>query len=179
MPIAKVNLSENNVNAQIDLESLLGGMAKNPAVQEVFFQMALDKLNDRLDKGVGVNGKPLKDYSEEYTNSLAYNAFGKDGTVNMQLSGDMLASLNISNKDPKAFTISFSADESPKAFAHMTGYRGHPHLDGKVKPREFFGWTDKELKEIANKIKPNTNSEQTSTVTDVQILTLVERLLGG
>lgn len=177
MPIAKSNLDKSDVNVEIDLEKLLGGAAKNQAVQEVFFQAAFDRLIDRLDKGLGVNGKSLGKYSKSYKDSLEFAAFGKGSDVNMQLTSEMVNSLKIKSDDVNKFKIGFEGEfNNNKAFAHMTGYAGHPTLDGKVSPRVFFGWTDSELKAIAKELKPQ--NEATQRVSDTAIVNLLNRLLG-
>jgi hypothetical protein len=176
MAIAKTNLSQQDVNVEIDLEKLLGSAAKNQAVQEVFFQAAFDRMLERLDQGVDVNGKALPKYSSAYKKSLEYAAFGKDGTVNMQLTTEMVNSLKIKSDDINKFKIGFEGDvNNAKAYAHMTGYKSHPVLDGKVKPRNFFGWSDKDLKAIASEIKPQNDSKQ--SVSDAAIIKLLDKLL--
>ena len=176
MAIAKPNLSQSDVNVEIDLEKLLGSSAKNEAVREVFFQAAFDRMLERLDNGLDVNGKALPKYSKAYKGSLEYAAFGKDGTVNMQLTTEMVNSLKIKSDDINKFKIGFDGEfNNTKAFAHMTGYKNHPILDGKVKPRNFFGWTDKELKSIANEIKPQNDSS--GSVSDSAVLKLLDKLL--
>jgi hypothetical protein len=172
----KLNLNESEVSQTIDLGSLLGkGAAKNETLRETFFQLAYDKLLERLSVGRGVDGKILPKYSKAYKNSLAYAAFGKDGTVNMQLTGDMINSVSILKKDSNNITVGFSKTESAKAYGHITGFEGHPTLDGKVKPREFFGWTDKELNDIAKEIKPQVNNKE--LISDALILKVLDKVL--
>lgn len=178
MKLSKTKLSEDEVSTEINLEKLLGSQSKNREVREAFFQVAYDKLLERLDQGIGADGKKLGKYSKAYMDSLAYAAFGKDSTVNMQLSGDMISSIDIVNQDDKKMKVAFKGqDENAKAFAHMTGFQGHPTLDGKVKPRKFFGWSDDELLEIAQEFKPRQETRQ-SAVSDAQIISLFDRLFG-
>lgn len=175
MPIQKRNLSQSEVSIEIDIEKLLGGVAKNQAVREVFFQAAFDKMLSRLDNGIGADGKPLPKYSKAYKDSLEYHVYGKDGVVNMQLTGGMVNSLEIKKSDDKKMTVGFSGDEeNAKAYGHITGFVGHPTLDGKVKPRNFFGWTDSELVAIASDLKPSPQDE--SKINDSKILSLLDRL---
>lgn len=178
MPIQKTNLdNKDEVSIDIDLERLLGGAANNREVREVFFQAAFDLMVDKLDNGIGADGSSLKPaYSKSYKNSLEYEVFGKDGTVNMQLTGGMVQSLNILAQNATTMKVGFEGEESVKAFAHMTGYEGHPTLDGKVKPRKFFGWKDSELIKIAEDLKPAANRNQ-SSLSDSKILNLLDRLL--
>jgi hypothetical protein len=178
MAIQKRKLSQSEVSIEIDLEKLLGGMAKDQAVREVFFQAAFDKMLERLDEGVGADGKNLPKYSKAYKDSLEYIVYGKDGTVNMQLTGGMVNSIDILKSNDKKMTVGFKGDEeNAKAYGHLTGFAGHPTLDGKVKPRNFFGWTDTELIAIASDLK-STNQNDESRINDSKILSLLDRLVG-
>lgn len=177
MAIAKINLKESDVNAEINLEELIGPAARNEAVREVFFQAAFDALLTRLDQGKSVDGKNLPKYSKAYKESLDFAAFGKSDTVNMQLTSEMINSLAIKSENPKKFKIGFTEDiHNAKAYAHMTGYEGHPVLAGKVKPRNFFGWQDKELRAIAREIKGS--ADGADAISDNQVLKLLDRLIG-
>lgn len=176
MALTKLNENKDNLTVDIDIEKLLGSASKNEVIRETFFQLAYDSLLDRLDKGLSVDNKPLKAYSKSYKESLAYDVFGKDGTVNMELSGDMINSIVIKKQNSKTMTIGFdSKEESNKAYGHMTGMEGHPTLEGKVKPRNFFGWSDKELNNIAKELKPAI--KEADLVSDAKLLSLIDRLL--
>ncbi len=177
MPLQKKKLSEDEVSIEIDIESLLGSSARDSSVKETFFQLAFDKMLERLDNGIGADGKKLDKYSKAYMNSLEFAAFGKDKTVNMQLTGGMVNSLRILNSTNSKMKVGFEGEESVKAYAHMTGFKGHPTLDGKVSPRNFFGWTDKELQAIAREFKPQ-NESASDLVKDEVILRLIDRLVG-
>lgn len=177
MSLQKKTLEENEVSTEINLNKLLGDLSKNESVRAVFFEAALGRLEERLSEGRGVNGE-LAPYSESYKDSLAFKVFGKSSTVNMQLTGDMFAAINV--LDSKGDNLKIGIDdelEAAKAYGHMTGMKGHPTLDGKVKKRNWFGWTDKELTEIANSIKPEVNKK--NTISDEKALLLLDRLLSG
>lgn len=176
MPIATPKITENDVSVEINLEKLLGPVAKNDAIREVFFQTAFDQMLERLDKGIDVDGKSLGKYSKAYKNSLEFQSFRKSDTVNMQLTSEMVNSLAVQNDSPTKFKIGFTGDfNNTKAFAHMTGYAGHPVLAGKVKPRNFFGWSDKTLKQIAADIGPFQGTKEDIT-NQSQILNLLTKL---
>lgn len=178
MAIQTKKLSQSQVSIDINIEKLLGGSAKNQAVREVFFQAAFDKMLARLDNGIGADGKPLAKYSKKYKDSLEYHVYGKDGTVNMQLTSGMVNSLDIIKTDDKKMTVGFVGDdENAKAYAHMTGFKGHPTLEGKVKARNFFGWTDTELIAIASELRPSNQGDE-SKINDSKILSLLDRLTG-
>lgn len=177
MALQKPTLKQTEVSTDINLEQILGKLSQNESVRTVFFEAALEKLQQRLDSGRGVDGK-LAEYSTAYKNSLAYKVFGKTSTVNMQLSGDMLTAVVEldSSKDKMKIGINDQI-EAAKAYGHMTGMKGHPTLEGKMPVRNWFGWTDAELIKIANAIKPEVKSQQ--TITDIAALKLLDRLLSG
>lgn len=176
MALSKLNKDKDNLTIDINIEKLLGSASNNEVIRETFFQLAYDKLVDRLDKGLSVDNKPLKGYSASYKGSLAYDVFGKDGTVDMQLTGDMISSIDIKKQNSTTLTVGFgSKEESNKAYGHMTGMEGHPTLEGKVRPRNFFGWSDKELNDIARELRPAIS--KANLVSDAKLLTLIDRLL--
>lgn len=178
MSIVKKKTTEKDVSVEINLEKLLGGQAKNRDIREAFFQVAYDKWLENLDNGIGADGKRLAKYSKSYKDSLAFLAFGKDNTVNMQLTGGMVASVEIQKQSDKSIKVGFVGDEeNAKAYAHMTGFQGHPTLEGKVPIRNFFGWSDDDLLKIAKEFKPNNKSEP--NVKDEKILNLIDRLINN
>jgi hypothetical protein len=176
MALQTQTLKETEVSTEIDLEKLLGASARNESVRAVFYEAAIELLQKRLDEGRSVNGQ-LGNYSKSYKDSLAFKVFGKSNPVNMKLSGDMLAS--ITELDSKGLSMKIGINdeiEASKAYAHMTGFKDHPTLDGKVRKREWFGWTDKELKSIADAIKPEVNKK--NTISDAIALKLLDKLSG-
>lgn len=177
--LIKSKLSESDVSVEIDIEALLGSSAKNQAVRETFAQMAFDRMFERLESGVDVDGKKMAGYSQSYINSKEFKAYGKDkNSVNMQLTGGMAYSVDILNQSNTKMKLGFvGEDEIVKAYAHMTGYKGHPTLAGKVPVRKFFGWTEKDLKEISDNLRPDTPSKK-EKIKDAMILDLISRLVG-
>lgn len=169
MPIQKKKNSLDEVSTDINLKELLGGLSKDRDVREAFFQLAVEKMVDRINTGRDVNGVLFKKYSKEYKDSLAFNAFDKSTTVNMQLSGDMLAAVNIINQDASKIKVGINNDEAPKAYNHQVG--------DTLPQREWFGWKDSELKSIAKEFRPATDGEP--SLNDVQIINLLDRLLGN
>lgn len=169
MAIQSKKTSKGEVSTTIDIKGLLGPLANDRDVREAFFQLAVDKMESRLDDGRDVNGKLFVGYSKDYIDSLAFNAFNKrKNDVDMKLTGDMRASVDILDQNSSKIKIGVSEDQAAKAFNHMTG--------DTVPRREWFGWKDAELKSIANEFKPL--RDERATISDVQIINLIDRLLG-
>jgi hypothetical protein len=174
--LQKKTLKQSEVSTEINLEKILGKLSQNEDVRAVFFESALEKMQQRLDEGRGVDGS-LGTYSESYKDSLAFKVFGKSNPVNMQLTGDMLTAVNELDSSQGKIKIGITDEfEAAKAYGHITGMKGHPTLAGKVPKRNWFGWSDKELTQIANAIKPEVSKR--NTISDVAALKILERLLG-
>lgn len=155
----KPKLSEDEVSQTIDLKKVLGEVSEVESVSEAFAQALIDKIVARTTLGRDVSGKIFPKYSKSYSESLAFKVFGKSrGDVNMTLTGDMLASIEPEIEQGKLKIQVTGSDNILKAFAHMTGYRGHPFLAGKPK-REFFGISEKELAEVKKNFLPDLSQE--------------------
>jgi len=172
----KIKLSEDEVSQEIDLKKTLGDVSGVDSVTEAFAQALIDKMVDRTQSGRDVNGKLFPKYSKSYTESLGFKVFGKSkGDVNMTLTGDMLASIEPEIDQGKLKLSVTGSENITKAFAHMTGYKGHPVLAGKPK-REFFGINDAELAKIRKNFLPDLTKE--SKKADEDILKTLLKLLG-
>lgn len=172
----KIQLSEDEVSQTIDIKKILGDASGIDSVTEAFAQALIDKMVERTESGRDVNGKVFPKYSKSYSESLAFKVFDKSrGDVNMSLTGDMLASIE-PEIDQGKLKLSVTGDENIlKAYAHNTGYKGHPVLEGKAK-REFFGITDAELAKIKKNFLPDLTKE--SKKADEAIVKTLLKLLG-
>jgi hypothetical protein len=174
----KRKISENEVSQKINLKVALGQLSNVPEIREAFFQAVVDKMVERTELSRDINGKIFDKYSKSYKNSLAFNVFGKTNKVNMTLTGDMLGSIDKIDESRDTMTVGITGDENIiKAFAHITGFKGHPTLDGKVKPRDFFGITEKEIETITKDFEPETDSG--SAINDSVLIEKIINLLGG
>lgn len=148
-----IELKKDKVSQQIDLNDLVGSdISGDDVLVREIGQAVIDYIDARSEKGMGLNGVKLKSpYSDDYANSLDFKAAGKNkGHVNMRLSGDMMAAIDILSQEGSVIEIGISdANEAVKAYAHQTGFEGHPTIKGPKRP--FFGVSVDELK---NKILP-------------------------
>lgn len=148
----KDKTTEEEVSQTIDLNKIIGeDISNDETLVSRIGQSIIEYMEERVDKGIGKGGvKPLKSpYSKEYVDSLDFKAAGKSkNNINMKLSGDMMASVDILKTDGAKITIGIDDDlQAAKAYGHMTDFKGHPTLDGLGNKREFFGVTSKELKD--------------------------------
>lgn len=152
-------ISESEVSQKINLRDALGGFVGVPEIREAFLQTVIDRIVERTQSGRDVTGKIFSEkYSTAYKNSLPFKVYGKTNKVNMTLTGDMIQSIDKIDESRDTATIGITGEQNIlKAFAHITGFEGHPHLDGKVGKRDFFGITQKEIDKIVDKFKPETD----------------------
>lgn len=168
--IKGLKLTESEVSQTIDLNELFGAnFTGNSGLAQAIGQAMVDKILERTSSGVGVDGKKLKSpYSKEYADSLEFKAFGKSkGKVNMELTGQMLGTMDILEQSRGNIKIGWNDDvENAKAYNHNEGIT--------VPKRRFFGLNDSELKEIKSQFvdrvreeTKNLQSEKDSIINEI------------
>lgn len=170
--IPNLKLSEDEVSQSIDLEKYLGkGGASNPAISQAFAQAVIDRIISRTESGRDAFGSQFKGYSKSYKDSLAFKAFGKSSRVNLELTGEMLSSVDILSISRGNLTIGITGEPAARAYGHMTGMEGHPFLDGVTPERKFFGVTEQDLEDIAKDFEP----ELESTAEDERLIEAIQQ----
>ncbi len=168
--IKGLKLTESEVSQTVDLNELFGAnFTGNSGLAQAIGQAMVDKILERTSSGVGVDGKKLKSpYSKEYSDSLEFKAFGKSkGKVNMELTGQMLGTMDILEQSRGKIKIGWSdGEENAKAYNHNVG--------DTVPKRPFFGLNDSELKEIKSEFidrvreeTKNLQSEKDSIINEI------------
>jgi hypothetical protein len=148
--MSQVNTSGKKVSQVINVKEIFGKNINDINLKEKIGQFFIDKMKDRSAKGLDINGNSFVDYSESYTKSIPFQAAGKTKNVNMRLSGDMLGSIDILSINGNNIKIGFAdRNEELKAHGHMTGGGKNNNLP----VREFFGVSEKEIKQASNKFK--------------------------
>jgi hypothetical protein len=165
MPKPKnLKLSQDKVSQVFDLKKIFGfDVSRNAALKRAFGQAVIDRILDRTKSGVDYEGKKFAPYSESYKNSLMFKAFRKSSNVDMELTSEMLLSMDILSIDGNKVEIGFTSEQAAKAFGHMTGMEGHPRLEGVTPARRFFGVTDDELSGLAGEFKPRPGKTDAAT----------------
>jgi len=145
---------KNKVEQTIDLKEVFGIDFKGlRSLREAIGGAILSRIRSRTASGKGMSfsgerGTTVKlksPYTEKYSKSLDFKAFGKSrGKVNMTLTGDMLGLMDIKKQKDNSITIGWNErEENNKAFNHSTG--------DTLPPRPFFGISKKELSDIKKK----------------------------
>ena len=167
MSVKKPKITKTEVSQKINLKKAFGiDFKEHRGLKEIIGQAILDKMLDRVDKGIGMsfvgdNGRPFNlnrvksknpakgsSYSKDYVDSPEFKAFGKKKTpVNMRLTGDMLETMDFFDESANQIKIGWDDDtENKKAFNHSTG--------DTVPRRPFFGINNRELNEIKKDLQP-------------------------
>lgn len=121
----------------------------DPSQREAVADAVIEHIRRRTADGVDRNGQKFPPYSDIYVKSLAFKIAGKKRSeINLTLSGDMLAALELLDHKPGKITIGFvkGSEENARADGNIRGsYGGSP--DPK-KARDFLGVDEKELELI-------------------------------
>lgn len=116
--------------------------------------LIIEHIVERTQKGLDKNGEKFPAYSKEYIRSLDFKNAGKSrNRVDLQLSGDMLAALQVLATSAGKITVGYErgTDENARAEGNILGsYGGDP--DPK-KARDFLGIDRKKLKEFIAYVK--------------------------
>lgn len=144
---SRVKLSQSEVSQTFDLSEVYG---REPTTQEIsnFIDLAKERIIERSQSGVDVNGNEFKRYTEDYADQKGVPR----GDVDMTLFGDMLLSID-GEPTGNGVKIMIDGDEAPKAYGHMTGFKGHPTIPNGKYTRKFFGLTRDEAEAIANAVQ--------------------------
>lgn len=135
-------LQGDDPKLRINLKKIFGAEIKSESVRQQLVLDIVDKIVARTEKGKDINGSSFVPYSKAYKKSLDFNAFNKTSKVNLRLTGDMLNSIDAIQTSPTEIEIGFIDEDSKlKASGHIKG-------SGKLPIRDFFGLTDKEIREL-------------------------------
>lgn len=104
----------------------------NAEIGDYLVTAMLDMIADGHSPVAGAGN--FKNLTEKY----ADREKGGDQTPNMEMEGDLLNSLTF-EADAYSVKVGFwDESEAIKAYGHITGFKGHPWLEGKVTPRKLL-----------------------------------------
>lgn len=125
-----------------------------PAAREELADLVIEHIIDRTNRGIDKNGSKFPGYSKDYVKSLDFKIAGKSkGKVNLQLSGDMLAALDLLNHKKGAIVIGYEkgTEENDRAEGNILGSYGRSPDPNKA--RDFLGIKERKLKELIAYVK--------------------------
>jgi hypothetical protein len=132
-------------NAEPALKRAIRPRLNNPEFRRIFSDSIIERIVERTQSGVNKKDEDMGGYSPRYRESLVFKIYkGFRRNVDLTLTSNMLSSLKALQLD-KTIIIELEGQENKvKAYAHITGFRGHPYLSGKVKKRDFLGLPESE-----------------------------------
>ena len=118
--------------------------------------LVIEHIVDRTQRGVDKDGKKFPGYSKSYLASLDFRNAGKSPSkVDLQLSGDMLAALELLSERNGRLMIGFEngTEENDRAEGNRLGsYGGDPNPK---KARDFLGIDRDKLAELIDYVRGN------------------------
>jgi hypothetical protein len=111
--------------------------------------LVIEHIVDRTQRGLDKDGNPFPKYSKSYINSLDFKNAGKSpGKVDLQLSGDMLASIKLLSQRNGNLMIGFEngTTENSKAEGNIEGSYGRSPNPSKA--RDFLGIDKQKLNQL-------------------------------
>lgn len=116
--------------------------------------LVIEHIVERSQSGKDKNGKNFPRYSKEYTRSLDFKIAGKSKSkVDLQLSGDMLAAIELLSQKNGEITVGFEngTEENSRAEGNILGSYGR--TPDKKKARDFLGIEKDKLSELVEFIR--------------------------
>jgi len=118
-------------------QKALGKIARDYDTAFEFGNRVIDEIVRRSrENNTDKNDVKFKAYSKEYKKSLQFEVYEKTGAVTMELTGQMLASMSVTNVTGSQVTVGFiSGTQEDKAKRHIKG-------SGRMPKRDFFGLSE-------------------------------------
>ncbi len=138
MPSAKLKLNVNSIisgssESNAKKRAWKKVFIENPSAVVEFGLRVIDKIIERTLGGSDVNDRAFKPYSRVYKKSDVFKIYGKDSTVDLKLTGSMLADLSATKVSDSSVLLHFpTEEENLKASRHNFGLAGMPE-------RKFMG----------------------------------------
>lgn len=126
-----------------------------PRQRQRVADLVIDHIITRTERGIDKDGNRFPAYSEEYIKSHEFKVAGKSkNKVNLTLSGDMLASLELLSDKKGKITIGFEkgSEENARADGNIRGTYGSSKGNAE-KARDFLGIDDVTLKKIIREVE--------------------------
>jgi len=137
-------MAANWAKVRIDLPEELG-----PEDREIVAEEVLSFIRKRTAKQLDKENNRFPRYTKEYTESLDFKNAGKSkGNVNLKLSGDMLAAMDLLSHRKGSILVGFEngTPENARADGNIRGTYGQSESTGKV--RDFLGITPEDVNKI-------------------------------
>ena len=157
--------------------------AYKPNARRAIAQQIIDFIVNRTGRGRGIDNKPwggkAGSYSQSYKDSLDFKNAGKTNTVNLELSSDMLNSLELLSSKRGEITLGYAAGDpiNDKVEGNRLGTYGQKKpIPGKA--RDFLGIRKEDLNRILKKF-PRGKSQEAVAELENEIQETAERTVSN
>lgn len=158
--VSKPIYSIKKVEQKFNLKTLLGYEPSNEQ-KEVFFDLVVDKMQERTTSGKDINGNKFTKYSKDYAAKKGVSV----GAVDLVLEGDMLESFEESSKQKNIIKVAVGSSEVKKSFNHNTG--------DTLPKRTYFGIVkDNEINKIIKQVNSLSSNESEETESTIDLAAL-------
>lgn len=112
----------------------------NSSQRELVARLIIEKIQDNTSKGLDRNGRRFKPYSKDYINSLDFKNAGKSSSnINLELTGDMLISLQLIMHSQGSITIGYPSGSSIAGQVEGNVLGSYGGVENPAKARPFIG----------------------------------------
>lgn len=146
-----------------------------PNQRVVLGNLIMEKIRERCDSGLRATGGNMPSYSAEYQASLDFKNAGKSNVPNLQLSGDMLATMSIVRHSIGTVVIGYEIDDdiAGQVEGNQIGSYGNK-FGNPAKARPFLGLPDGVMRALISQSR-NSRSE----VIDSKSSKAIQDILNG
>ena len=134
-------------------------------------ELVCDFIRERSASGLSWEGRQFQGYSEAYMKSFEFQIAGKSSNVDLRLTGDMLADVQVVDIINSMIVIGYpdSYGELPKVINHLIG--------DTVPERNFLGITKGKLTEIEELIELEYGTPREAVSIDTQQESVIDSIL--
>ena len=125
-------------------------------------QLIIEKIQANTTKGLDKNGNAFPKYSSEYKHSIDFHNADKSNRVDLQLTGDMLNSIEVIQSIPGKLVIGYPTGSkmAGQVEGNQIGSYGNKPNENHARP--FLGLPKEQLDLIIAKVNSLTPEQQTS-----------------
>jgi hypothetical protein len=133
----------------------------NAGQRSLFAQLVIERIRENCSIGKNRYGGSFPKYSKEYTESFEFKVADKDSKPNLELTGDMLASIELISSSEGEVVIGYKSSSSlaGQVEGNQIGSYGQDSPNPN-KARPFLGLPAKEIELIVEKVSATSKPQR-------------------
>lgn len=138
-----------------------------PFQRNLLGKLIINQIQDNCSNNIDKNGKAFKPYSKSYVESFEFMVAEKSQSdVNLQLTGDMLASMEVLESPPGKVVVGYRVDSPYAGQVEGNVIGSYGGTANKSHARDFLGVTPSQLKLLIATVN-NTGIQQEERVNKI------------